>query len=219
MREEYICSMRMVMLHITRLFLLCAVLVGVSLSCRPQVEGPGFADVPLDSVRNGDIVFRRGRSFSSSIVLSQDAGGRYSHIGIVCRRDTALYVIHAVNEEPDFKGDFDRVKIEPVESFFSPGRASAGAMYHSWVSDSLSALIIENAMELVRDSVRFDAGFDHNDCGELYCTELIYLLYRNVGIDITEGRRTPVKLFSFPDEIIFPNDIQMNNNLQKYFEF
>lgn len=201
------------------LLMACAVVVGVCLSCRPQVEGPGFAGVPLDSVRNGDIVFRRGRSFSSSIVLSQDAGGRYSHIGIVCRRDTALYVIHAVNEEPDFKGDFDRVKIEPVESFFSPGRASAGAMYHSWVSDSLSALIIENAMELVRDSVRFDAGFDHNDSGELYCTELIYLLYRNVGIDITEGRRTPVKLFSFPDEIIFPNDIQMNNNLQKYFEF
>lgn len=205
--------------HIMGLLTACAVVVGLSVCCRPQSEGMGFKNIPVDCVRNGDIVFRRGRSFSSSIVLSQDAGCKYSHIGIVCKRDTALCVIHAVNEEPDFKGDFDRVKIEPIESFFSPERASAGAMYHSWVSDSVSAVIIENAMELVRDSVRFDADFDHNDSGELYCTELIYLLYRNVGIDITEGRRTTVNALCFPDELIFPNDIQVNKKLQKYFEF
>lgn len=209
----------MVMLHITRLFLLCAVVVGVCLSCRPQGRGVEFKDIPVDSVRNGDIVFRRGRSFSSGMILAHDKGSSYSHIGIVCRLDTMLCVVHAVNEEPDFDGDFDRVKMEPLECFFSKERASAGAMYHSWIGDSLSAIITARAMQLARDSVRFDASFNHHDRTELYCTELVYHLYEGVGIDITQGRRTKVGIMSFPDEVIFPDDIQENKNNVKYFEF
>ena len=115
--------------------------------------------------------------------------------------------------------DYNRVKIEPLECFFSRERASAGAMYHSWVSDSLSAILTARAMQLARDSVRFDASFNHHDRSELYCTELVYHLYEGVGIDITQGRRTKVGIMSFPDEVIFPDDIQENKNIIKYFEF
>ena len=194
-----------------------AVLVAMLVSCT-RVGQTVVPDIPVDSVRNGDIVFRRGRSFSSEVILSHD-DGMYSHIGIVYKNDSMQCVIHAVNEEPEFKGDFDRVKIEPIESFFSSERASAGAMYHSWVSDSLSAIITANALQLVRDSVRFDSGFNHYNSNELYCTELVYVLYKNCGIDITEGRRTAVGVICFPDEVIFPADIQRNKKMNKYFEF
>lgn len=175
--------------------------------------------LPIDSVRNGDIVFRRGRSFSSDIILSHDSDNRYSHIGIVYKNDRGCQVIHAVNEEPDFEGDFDRVKIESIEKFFSPERASAGAMYHSWLGDTLQDIIIGKAMEYVSDSVRFDSDFNHYDSKELYCTELIYTLYNYIGIDITEGRRTKVGVICFPSEIIFPSDIEKNKKLTKYFDY
>ena len=82
--------------------------------------------LPLDSVRNGDIVFRRGCSFSSEMIMSHERDNKYTHIGIVCRNDSGCFVIHAVNEEYDFPGDFDRVKIDRIEAFFAPDRAKAG---------------------------------------------------------------------------------------------
>lgn len=203
------------MLRVTRLFV-GALLAVMLVSCR---QGVDFKDIPFGSVRNGDLVFRRGRSFSSGMILAHDKGSNYSHIGIVYRLDTMLYVIHAVNEEPDFDGDFDRVKMEPLEVFFSHERASAGAMCHSWVSDSVSASLTAKAVGLVCDSVRFDADFNLDDSDELYCTELVYHLYKGAGIDITEGRRTKVGIMCFPDEVIFPDDIRRNKNLLEYFEF
>ena len=197
---------------------LCIAWALLSISCTGSGRN-GNLELPTGSIRNGDIIFRKGRSFSSEMVLAHDREGRYSHIGIVHKSDSAIYVIHAVNDEHDFKGDFDRVKIEPIGNFFMQERASAGAMYHSWVDDSISSLLTAKALDFVRDSVRFDHDFNHHDSKELYCTELIYMLYKEIGIDITEGRRTPVGVICFPDEIIFPDDIQKNKKLDKYFEF
>lgn len=187
-------------------------------SCSKNGENKNAA-IPYSKLCNGDIVFRRGISFSSNIILSKSNDCLYSHIGIVYKKDTTWCVIHAVNDEPEFDGDFDRIKIDKIEDFFAPERASAGAIYHSWLEDSISKYITNNAFQMVQDSVHFDANFDLNDSKQMYCTEFIYYLYNTVGYDITEGRRTKVGVLCFPDEIIFPGDIQKNKKLRIYFEF
>lgn len=199
--------------------LVCVAAMSFLVSCGGGGEQLSAVVLPLDSVRNGDIVFRRGCSFSSEMIMSHERENKYTHIGVVCRNDSGCFVIHAVNEEYDFPGDFDRVKIDPIEAFFAPDRARAGAICHSWLGDSVQEVIMSRAMELVHDSVRFDSGFNHDDSAELYCSELVYMLYRDVGIDITEGRRTPVGVMFLPDEIIFPDDILLNKNLQEFFVF
>ena len=197
----------------------CVAVLSSLVSCGGGGQQLSAVVLPLDSVRNGDIVFRRGCSFSSEMIMSHERDNKYTHIGIVYRNDSGCYVIHAVNEEHDFPGDFDRVKIDRIETFFAPDRARAGAICHSWLGDSVQDVMMSRAMELVRDSVRFDSDFDHDDNAELYCSELVYVLYLGAGIDITEGRRTPVGVMFLPDEIIFPDDILLNKNLQDFFVF
>lgn len=175
-------------------------------------------ELPYSQLREGDLVFRRGRNMTSNIIVAKDSYS-YSHIGMLHRSDSGWCVIHAVNDEPDFKGDFDRVKIDSIETFFAYERSSAGAIAHSFIDDSTAAAMSRKALQYVKDSVRFDAEFRLDDQTELYCTELIHILYQSAGNDITEGRRTAAGIFGFPDKIIFPSDILSNKKLQIYFVY
>lgn len=175
--------------------------------------------LPMEELREGDIVLRRGCSFASNIILSTDRTGEYSHIGLVHKNDSGWCVIHAVNDEPSFKGDFDRVKIERIEDFFTPSRAKSGMIMHSYINDSLAERISTLAIKMVEDSVKFDSSFDITNSKELYCTEFIYQLYKSIGEDITEGRRTRINFINLPDEIIFPSDIARNKKLKIFFKF
>ncbi len=205
-------------MNITRT-ICCTLLTTLLLACTRHMTENGTATIPYDSLRNGDLVFRRGCSYTSYIVLAGQERCFYSHIGLVQHTDSGWCVIHAVNDEPDRPTDFDRVKIERIGRFFSPTRATHGEIMHSWVSDSIAAKISGQALQWIKDSVRFDASFNTDDPNELYCTELIHLLYKKIGEDITEGRRTPVGIMCFPDEIIFPGDIYENKKLKSYYKF
>ena len=189
------------------------------LACAPTTPQRRVPQIPYDSLRTGDIVFRRGCSYTSHIVLAGQANHNYSHIGLVQHNDSGWCVIHSVNDEHDHPTDFDRVKIEKIERFFAPGRATNGEIMHTWLNDSTVAKMSQQAIQLVKDSVRFDASFNSDDHRKLYCTEFIYFLYKNAGEDITEGRRTPVGILCFPDEIIFPCDIYENKKLKSFYKF
>ena len=181
--------------------------------------GIGNIELPYDQLREGDLVFRRGCNMTSNIIIAKDSYN-YSHIGMLhMQEDSSWHVIHAVNEEYDFEGDFDRVKIDPIERFFSGERASAGAIAHSFIDDSTANAMSNQAIQYVKDSIRFDDSFNLDDSSELYCTELIYKLYKKINTDITEGRRTKAGIFGFPDEIIFPSDILKNKKLDIYFVY
>jgi hypothetical protein len=197
---------------------IATVLILAMVSCRENRDNGIMIQLPYDTMREGDFVLRRGRSMTSNLVIMRDKHS-YSHIGMLQKSDSGWCVIHAVNDEYDFKGDFDRVKIEKIERFFSYERASAGAIVHSFVGDSIAEKISQKALQHVKDSTRFDNSFITDENSELYCTELIYVLYKEHGIDITEGRRTKAGLFGLPEKIIFPSDIVENKKLNIYFDF
>ena len=84
-------------------------------------------DSTMRECREGDIVLRKGTGMTSRIVCAAEGSEDYSHCGIVARAaDGRLVVVHAVPDEPDFEGDPDRVKSEPIESFFSHIKAQRG---------------------------------------------------------------------------------------------
>ena len=186
---------------------------------RQQVNPHSDVDSLLVHLEEGDLLFRRGTGFVGHVVTMADTEGRYSHVGIVVCKDSVPYIVHAVPHEHDFEGDFDRVKIAPIERFFSGERASAGAIAHSFIDDSTANAMSNQAIQYVKDSIRFDDSFNLDDSNELYCTELIYKLYKKINTDITEGRRTKAGIFGFPDEIIFPSDILKNKKLNIYFVY
>ena len=147
-------------------------------------------------VKEGDIVFRRGEGVVSRIVLAGDINGKYSHIGMIINENDTLKVAHSVPGEHNDDLDFDRVKIDAIEIFFSQNHASAGAV-----------------------NVKFDHNYDLNDTCSLYCTEFIQLLYSNIGIDISESRRTTAFIPGLQGDYIMPSDIYTNKKLKLIYNY
>ena len=86
-------------------------------SCSEQKRAE-IMDFPTAEFQEGDLAFRRGRSFESRAVLEADSGGLYSHVGILARRDGQWRVVHAVPGEREEGDSIDRVKVESLEAFF-----------------------------------------------------------------------------------------------------
>ena len=112
-----------------RLYTMMAIaLCAVALSCtrNPDAGGKIRDDLPLHQLRNGDLLFRCGTSTESQVVVSADKnGGVYSHVGIAFNDGGTWRVVHAVPGES--ADGVDRVKVEPVDSFFLTTRAVHGA--------------------------------------------------------------------------------------------
>ena len=176
--------------------------------------------LPLGQLAEGDLAFRCGRGFMSRAVTAAEDEGLYSHVGIVVRENDKWMIVHAVPEEPDFKGDFDRVKKDEPDVFFSYDRASRGCLVHTGLTDSVMIKnICRDAVSYACDSVLFDNDYDLEDSTMFYCTELVWHLYNKAGIDLSEGRRRFVNLLHIKGDVILPEHLFKYSNNNPYFNF
>ena len=171
-------------------------------------------------MQEGDLVFRCGEGIVSRAVTSVEKDGLFSHVGILVRDGGEWKVVHAVPGEKEHPGDFDRVKAETPERFFAPARARAGAMVHCGLSDpAVLERIRETALGWARDSVRFDDDYDLADSSRLYCTELVWRLYRLAGIDLSEGRRRNLNILFVHGECLLPEHLFHYSGKSVYYQF
>ena len=113
MKISYICIMRCVAKTIY-VALMC--LVTLAAGCGESRRASSYEEL-LPHLADGDLLFRKGTGVVGRVVTAFDGNGEFSHVGIIAQRDGEWYVVHAVPHEHDFKGDFDRVKCDPVEHF------------------------------------------------------------------------------------------------------
>jgi hypothetical protein len=138
------------------------------------------------SIEEGDIVFRRGIGMASDFVVSLDTGSRYSHVGIVCKRDGHLFVIHILPDEQN--GTDDCVRMDPLEVFLSTDNASRYVLCRlSGGRREISRKAVEYAMALWREGVRYDYDLDATNARCLYCSELVWIAYKRAGVDLIDG--------------------------------
>lgn len=175
--------------------------------------------LPTEKFRNGDLVFRRGTGITSRVVLAANGRGSYSHAGVLKKEGEKWHVIHAVPDEPDFPGDVDRVKKEPVEAFFTHGRAARGAVMRVSGDTAVAQRAAGHADALYQAGILFDHAYDLTDTTALYCTELIDLIYRSEGIDLPEGRSTPVHLPGMNGTYLLPDDLASSSRLELIYSF
>lgn len=182
--------------------------------------GDAAREFPVGEIREGDLAFRCGRGVFSRAVLAADSKGEYSHVGIVVKEGGAWKVVHAVPGEREGKADFDRVKMEPLDVFYSNKRAFRGCLVHTGLTaDSLAGSLCSTAIQFARDSVRFDNSYTLSDSSEVYCTEFVWRLYRRVGTDLTEGRRRSVNILGIDGPVILPEHILDYSGNTMYFSF
>lgn len=162
--------------------------------------------VQYDTVglRNGDLLFRNGCGYESHVVTNMSAGD-YSHVGIAYRTEEGWCVIHAVPGEAE-EGEPEVLKCESIAEFYRCDRAKAGACARVHCADSLADAAARHAMRLVERRVEFDNDYDLEDSSQLYCTELVRLVYADCGVDLCEERRHKAPIIA-KGEVIYPEDI------------
>ncbi len=175
--------------------------------------------IPEDEIRQGDIAFRRGDGIVSDVVLYNDVDGKYSHVGLIVGQGDSLMVVHAVPGEHDTDDDFDRVKIERINRFFCSDFASRGAVMRVPLTDEQRRLIGLYAKEKAEAMVEFDHNYNLEDTTKLYCTELVQLLFKRIGIDLAQGRITTVNCPGMGGDYIMPSDIYKNKNMTTVFTY
>ena len=192
------------------------------LSCtrNPDSGGVPRHDVPTGMLRDGDLVFRSGRSLGSDIVASVDTTPRaFTHVGIAINDRGTWKVIHAVPGEAGDDG-IDRVKAESLDTFFLSTRATHGAvMRHRLCSPAMGATIARAALDKARRGVEFDDRYNWADTTRLYCTQLVHLAYRRAGLDLAAGRSTPIAFLNYKGNVVLPGDIARNDSLTTIYRF
>lgn len=170
-------------------------------------------------LRMGDVVMRRGLGFASHAVTFADRGGAYSHIGIVAWEDGEWMVVHAVPGEPDFPGDEDRVKMEPLDAYFRSDRAGEGCVLRC--VDSMAATrAAREAVNVYRRGTLFDHDYDDADTTRMYCCELVEHAYRKAGLPLV-GKGTHD--ISMPGlwlrHVVLPSDFLSAPRLRRVIAF
>ncbi|MBO4481274.1 MAG: hypothetical protein J5719_01810 [Bacteroidales bacterium] len=169
-------------------------------------------------LQEGDLILRRGRSVSSRAVERADNQyNTYSHIGILVCEDSCWFVIHCVPGEAAETGGEEVIKCDSLSLFLRSDRAEAGAVFRYDTLAEARTNIAADARRLFQRRVPFDRNYLCSDSTKLYCTEMVDLLYRHAGIELTEGRRHSPPAFREP--VIYPSDITKNCKLSEIIAF
>ncbi len=166
-------------------------------------------DLPISDLRSGDIAFRLGRTLESRAIA---ADGGYSHVGIIIGKDSQFQVVHI---EPSRDG-IEKTKYESLEEFFHPNKASSGAVMRIKDLDTAQLVAVENYLYSCKN-ISFDHDYKLSDTTQMYCTELVFRTFSEIGIDISDGTRHRVPLAQ--EEVILPTDIFRNERLVEIWRY
>lgn len=188
---------------------------------RPVSAEPASVFVWPDTLfQEGDLVFRRGRSVSSDLVLLCEKEPTYSHVGLLIRgNDGSWLIVHAAPDEADERGRYDKVMAEPPADFFRPSRCRAGGVFRLPVSATEAAALAAEARRQAGEGRPFDHRFDEKDTTAFYCTELIQFLFGKIGLDPSQGRRTRDGLIPFSPPLILPGHLLAHPDLRAVWRF
>jgi len=156
----------------------------------------------LTELKNGDLIFRKGRSLESFVVSLADNEVDFSHVGIVVLHNNDPFVIHAVPSESDNMEDF--IKLERVETFLSFEKASAFAVYRPEFKIEIRNQASEIALQFYESKYTFDYAYDMKTESELYCTELIFKAFREAGVELSGIHLSMVDFGFVQKQIILP---------------
>lgn len=157
--------------------------------------GADLAAFDLQSLKDGDLIFRRGRDLMASTVLAADADARFSHVGLIVRDGETVWIVHAV---PDQDGNDGGVIRESIAQFLDPQDASDFAIYrHQTLTEDQEQIVRQAALGAI--GTPFDYGLQLSDPDELYCSELVIRAFAAARLDFPAGlRRVQTVLMTEP---------------------
>jgi hypothetical protein len=136
----------------------------------------GKETIPF-ALQDGDIVFS-GSAFGQGAAIIAATGSPYTHCGVVFKQDGRWMVIEAVQP----------VSVATLEDFMARGRKEA------FTARRLKTAIAPDAFQKAREWAAAQVGRDYDvrfgwDDKKLYCSELVWKIYQQAGIELCPPRR------------------------------
>ena len=192
----------------------CIIIMTIN-ACSEQKNSRQFDTLPI---AEGDLVFRKGIGAKTQAVLHVDSMGIYSHTGIIVKHNDILMVVHITPGERKEGELTDKIKAEPIGVFWGDDRAQNGAVYRL-KNNSLGSKVGIQALRLLQKGILFDHDYELSDTTQMYCTELVWYIYKQAGKDISFGKRSILNVPLYSGTYIFPSDLYRNEEFQLIYKF
>lgn len=131
-------------------------------------------------LKDGDLVFRRGRDLVAHLILAKEQSSRFSHVGVVVFRSGKAMVVHAMPAAGDLPGG---VLLEPLTEFLAPAVAADASIKRlPLLSEAQRHVLLAHATIWLGRP--FDHSLRYSDDSAFYCTELVLKLLKAAGHDL-----------------------------------
>lgn len=154
-------------------------------------------------LQTGDVIFTSNNTLWGEVVRTLSSrDDRYSHVGILIVQHTALRVLHAAGSPTSPDG---AVRIDSLKDFLkdSTGVGVYRAQLDSYQRDVVGAA----ALQMGDLGLAFNASLRMGRSDALYCTELVWKLYRDaIGVDLVPeiGRISGFPVIAVDDLTLSP---------------
>jgi Permuted papain-like amidase enzyme, YaeF/YiiX, C92 family len=140
-----------------------------------QAEKNSYNDGLLNEakslIRNGDLLLRGGKDFSSRFVKEINKKDRaYSHGGIALVKEGEVYVYHII---PDHTQTNDKIRFDKIDSFLVAYDNTDFAIARYKIDSSETIHFLSYLQQLYEQKVAFDMAFDLRSDERMYCSEMI----------------------------------------------
>ena len=149
-------------------------------------------------LREGDLVFRRGRGFWSE-TFSDRAGSNLSHVGVLIYEPRGWMVVHAEADDLSLIGG---VQSTPLAEFLT-GTVLSYIRRIQMSEQSHNKFVSDIRHHLSRQTP-FDTSLSlDDDAQRVYCSELIWSAAQRAGIDLARPRALLGKSYVTIDDLFF----------------
>lgn len=176
---------------------------------QPSIDEPLRWEEVVDQLSDGDLVFRTGRDIMSLLVLSQGDSPRFSHVGIILKREDSLVVVHALPQDGQSPGG---VLVEPLSVFASSDNASDIGFYRVKGINADSRNRIRDYV-LRQVGKPFDYDFSLSEDGKFYCTELALNSLAFAGINIAASAQQ-IRVMLLSEPVVPPDSLRRSAQLE-----
>jgi uncharacterized protein YycO len=138
----------------------------------------------LNKINSGDIILRKGYGLvSATISETYNTNLDVSHCAFIIKKNNEFSVIQSVSQS---LSDFDGVQSQDLKTFVKDSRKGSVIIvrYKPHPLDDVSK-ITKRANYYLEKKVPFDHDFDPNDSTKIYCSELLWRVFKDsYNIDI-----------------------------------
>lgn len=138
------------------------------------------AEIDQSKIEDFDIILSKGQSFQSKFIsLLKLTAEDYSHIGIMLNQNNTVFVLHSTPDGTKTNG----IRYDDLQTFINLSSVSDYQVlrYTSLTSDLRQKLRLEFE-SYKNNSAPFDFDFNNSDHSKIYCSELVYLIFKNSGL-------------------------------------